>query len=146
MKIIICSSIDFTYEIDKASKKLKEKGHDVHIPFTANRILNGELTLEEYKNEKRECGDEAFRKVQSDPIKRYYKTIGESDIVLVINVEKKGIKGYIGGNTLLEMGFAHVLGKKIFLLNDIPDMSYTDEIKAMQPIVLNGDLSKIGEL
>ena len=43
----------------------------------------------------------------------------------------------------LEMGFAHVLGKKIFLLNGIPDMHYKDEIRAMQPVVLDGDLNGI---
>jgi hypothetical protein len=35
------------------------------------------------------------------------------------------------------------LGKPIYLYNDIPDMSYTDEIVAMQPVVLSGDLLKI---
>ena len=54
-----------------------------------------------------------------------------------------GIPNYIGGNTFLEMGFAHVLNKKVFLLNNIPAMPYDDEIKDMQPIVLNGDLLKI---
>jgi len=29
------------------------------------------------------------------------------------------------------------------LLNGIPEIIYSDEIKAMQPTVLNGDLSKI---
>ena len=69
--------------------------------------------------------------------------IGELNAVLVLNPDKKGIKNYIGGNTLIEMGFAYVLDKKIFLYNPIPEMSYTDEIKAMKPIILNKDLSKI---
>ncbi len=44
----------------------------------------------------------------------------------------------------MEMGFAHVNGKKIFLLNPIPeDVPYTDEIKAMADVVINGDLIKI---
>jgi len=44
----------------------------------------------------------------------------------------------------MEIGFAHVNDKKVFLLNPIPDsVSYTDEIKAMVDVVLNGDLSKI---
>lgn len=76
-------------------------------------------------------------------IRAYWKIIRESDAVLVANFDKKGIKNYIGGNTFLEMGFAHVLGKKIFLLNGIPKMIYTDEIKAMQPAVINGNFSKI---
>jgi len=41
------------------------------------------------------------------------------------------------------MSFAYILKKKIYLLNPIPDMIYTDEIIAMHPIVLNGDLTKI---
>jgi len=60
-----------------------------------------------------------------------------------VNYDKRGIKNYIGGNSFLEMGFAHILQKKIFLLNGIPEIIYSDEIKAMQPTVLNGDLSKI---
>ena len=45
----------------------------------------------------------------------------------------------------MEIGFAHVNNKKIFLLNGIPEnLSYVDEIKAMANVSLNGDLSKIG--
>jgi predicted RNA-binding protein with PUA domain len=65
------------------------------------------------------------------------------DAILILNLEKNGIKGYIGGNTFLEMGFAHVLNKKIFLLNPISEMGYEDEIVAMKPVILNGDLDKI---
>jgi len=77
-------------------------------------------------------------------IKWYHDSIKDSDAILVLNFDKNGVKNYIGGNTLMEMGFAHVNGKKIFLLNPIPeDLNYTDEIKAMADIVLNGDLNKI---
>jgi len=63
--------------------------------------------------------------------------------VLVANVERKGVKGYIGGNSFLEMGFAFVLNKPIYLLHEIPDINYKDEIEAMIPIILNGDFLKI---
>jgi len=77
-------------------------------------------------------------------IKWYHNAIVNSDAVLVLNYDKNGIKNYIGGNTLMEMGFAHVNNKKIFLLNPIPkDVSYTDEIFAMADVVLDGDLNKI---
>lgn len=67
-----------------------------------------------------------------------------ADAVLAVNLDKHGIKNYIGGNTFLELGFAHVLNQKIFLLNPIPDMPYyKTEIVAMKPIVINGDLSQI---
>ena len=50
----------------------------------------------------------------------------------------------MGGNTLMEVGFAHVLNQKIFMLNQIPDMPYCKtEIMAVNPIILNRDLTKI---
>jgi len=37
-----------------------------------------------------------------------------------------------------------ILGKKIYLLFDIPQIEfYWSELKAMEPIVIGGDLSKI---
>ena len=58
--------------------------------------------------------------------------------------EKNGIKNYIGGNCLMEMGQAYVNNKKIFLLNGLPgQVSYLAEIKAMQPILLHGKLAEI---
>jgi len=61
-----------------------------------------------------------------------------------LNYDKRGIKNYIGGNTLMEIGFAHVLNKKIFLLNPIPEIPfYKSEIEAVRPVILNGDLSKV---
>ncbi|HAM88643.1 MAG: hypothetical protein US83_C0012G0008 [Candidatus Falkowbacteria bacterium GW2011_GWC2_38_22] len=148
MKIVICGSINFTPKIKEVSEQLINLGHEIDIPLTSQRIINGELTLEEFEKEKEKNGDGAFResamrKIKDDVIKRYYKKINESDAILVLNIEKKGVKDYIGGNTFLEMGFAHVLDKKIYLFNNIPESSFKDEIVAMQPIVLNGDISKI---
>lgn len=143
MKITICASVVFTYEIKDFADKLISMGHSVEIPFTTKKILNGELTLEEFKKEKQRNGNGAFRKVNEDLIKRYYNLIKESDAILVLNLDKNNIKNYIGGNVFLEMGFAHILDKKIFLLNEPPQMHYLDEILAMQPFILNGNLSKI---
>ena len=61
-----------------------------------------------------------------------------------MNDEKHGIQNYIGGNVLMEMGQAYVNHKKIFFLNGMPSgLAYMDEIEAMDPICLNGDLSEI---
>ena len=67
-----------------------------------------------------------------------------ADAVFVLNLDKNGIPNYIGGNTFLEIGFAYVLGQKIFLFNPIPDIPlYKTEIEAMKPIILNKDLSLV---
>ena len=143
MKIVICASIGFTPQIKEIADKLKTLGHETEIPITSQRILKGEFTLEEFLMKKAKDGDGFVRKIKEDVIRRYYQIINKADAVLVLNLDKNGIKDYIGGNTFLEMGFAHVLNKKIYLHHDIPSMLYTDEIKAMQPVIINGDLKKI---
>lgn len=142
MKIVICASLDFTKEIKRIADHLTKQGHQVTAPKTALMILDGKISLEQIKKEK-ENGQIVKRAIKLNIIKYYFKKIKQADAVLVLNFDKKGVKNYIGGNTFLEMGFAHVLGKKIFLLNEIPDLPYKAEIKVMQPIVINGDLRKI---
>jgi len=142
MRITICASLDFSNEIGNIVKQLAEQGHKVIVPKTSEMILNGEVTLGQIMEEK-ENGEISKRAIKHDVIKRHFLNIKKGDAVLVLNYDKKEIKNYIGPNTFLEIGFAHVLGKKIFLLNEIPNMPHRDEIKIMQPVVINGDLSKI---
>ncbi len=144
MRITICSSVNLTDKIGEVADKLSGQGHEVEIPFYSRKILNGEMSLDEFSRIKDEKGDACFREeAGEDLIIRYYNMIKGSDAILVVNGDRKGIENYIGGNTFLEMGFAHVLGKRIFLLNPIPDMMYKDELLAMKPVILNGDLSRI---
>ncbi len=70
--------------------------------------------------------------------------IKESDAILVVNYDKKGIKNYVWWNTFVEMAFAHILDKKIYLINPVPDMIYTDEMLAFQPIILHWNIERIG--
>jgi hypothetical protein len=76
-------------------------------------------------------------------MRNHFDKIADSDAILVLNYEKNGIPGYIGGNTLLEMGLAFYQRKKIYLLHQIPETAEKEEILAMKPVVLNGDLSLI---
>lgn len=144
MKITICSSINFTPQIKQTADKLKALGHEINIPTMSKKIMDGEFTMAEFLAEKEKNGDAKFRNEGGvDLIKRYYNYIKASDAILVLNPDKNGIKNYIGGNVLMEIGFAYVLNKKIYFYNDIPDMPYTDELKAVKPTIINGDLSKI---
>lgn len=144
MKIVICASIDLTPQIKEMKDSLEQLGHETEIPFMTKKILAGEISLEEFLAVKAKAGDGIFREQSGvDFIKRYYNMIKAADAIIVVNGDKKGIKNYIGGNVFLEMGFAYTMEKKIFLLNPIPEMAYSDEIKAMKPIILNNDLSKI---
>ena len=142
MKITICWSVDFAHEIKKIADELETLGFEVIIPTTSEKILRGEVSSDEIRKEK-ENGTFSERTIQHDARRAYWEIIKNSDAVLIANFDKHNIKNYIGGGAFLEMGFAHIFYKKIFVLNDLPDMMYTDEIKAMQPVVLQGDLTKI---
>lgn len=142
MKIAICSSMAFANKIVEVKNKLEKQGHEVILPKNTEKYLDGE-----YKKRAQEWGsvEGADLKIKNNLIKEHYIKIQNSDAVLIINEDKKGIKGYIGGNTFLEMGFAFVLNKKIFVLNALPEeiKFYYQELLAMRPVVLNGNLNQI---
>ena len=140
MKITICGSVSSAKKFVEAYEKLKAMGHEPLMHELMFSIADGTATAIIDKIGE----DHAKLKRQAGFIKWWHDCIKKSDAILVLNYDKNGIKNYIGGNTLMEIGFAHVNGKKIFLLNPIPEkVSYADEIKAMTDIILDGDLSKI---
>ena len=141
MKIAICWSLVFSEDISSISDKLTKAWHKVHYPEALEGV-DEIITLEDINNEK---DNKSYHKwvLKSDAIKNYEKIIKEADCILVVNINKNWVKNYIWWNSFLEMWFAHIHNKKIFMLNEIPDMIYTDEIIAMQPIILNRDLTKI---
>jgi nucleoside 2-deoxyribosyltransferase len=127
MKIAISGNIYMLPDIIEMQELLEERKHKV-IP-----IFEYLDQLEERNEKKREKNRLSF-----------FDKLKKSDALLVVNNSlKNGRKNYISGSSFLEMGFAHALGKKIFLLQGIPDLSYRDEIMAMKPIILNGNLNKI---
>jgi hypothetical protein len=132
MKIVICGSMQFAKEMVDIKTKLEDLGHGVILPKDTERYARGEKEIES-----------KWAKIEGDLIRRHYNEIENCDVVLIVNIIKNGIENYIGGNALMEMAFAYILNKKIFLLNPVPDINYKDEIEAMLPIILNGDLSKI---
>jgi len=136
MKIIICCSITAADEVRRIKKELETQGHIVEIPEGVKHTYFQSRT-------EVSTAEKAEDKIKYNLIRGYYEKIKHSDVVLIVNPAKRGIKGYIGGNTLMEMGFAYVLNKKIYVLYPLPDLPYTAELQAMQPIVLNGDLQKM---
>lgn len=130
MKITICGSMQFSQNMLDVAEELRQNGHSVETPsLVEGRVYEDNLDAD--SGWKRGFIDEHFRKID------------QSEAILVVNETKKGVENYVGGNTLVEIGYAYGQGLDIFLLNPVPDMSYTDEINGMNPIVLDGDLSKI---
>ena len=139
MKIYVLGSNSFVVEMVKCKNQLCDLGLDGWIhPDYEDHVIGKRVAIPRIGEET------ASFKRSHDYIRSHYRHILESDAILIVNSEKRGIRNYIGGNCLMEMGMAYVNDKKIFLLNDIPaESSYLDEIKAMDPVCLKGDLSNV---
>ncbi|MBT4722241.1 hypothetical protein HN958_02740 [Candidatus Falkowbacteria bacterium] len=148
MKITLCLSIKFWQEMLQVQKELESLGYEVLTPPHEVPNDKGEMIpVEEYyrirKDDSR--GNESWIwDLKEKAIRAHFEKVAQSDVILVLNYYKKGIRNYIGANTLLEMGLAFWLKKRIYLLNPIPEeLDYAEEIKGMMPIVINNDLENL---
>lgn len=153
MKITICGSTVFYKEMEFARDELTKNGHDVKIPELAleapEEFGGGKKTyFGQYIEEN--GGIDAFPaghkiwNLKESAINNHYEKIDWADNILVVNHEKRGIEGYVGGNTLIEIGVAFYLKKKIYILNSVSsELSYKQEIMGMKPVILHGDLSRL---
>ena len=114
-KIVIVGSMSFYRKMLEIAERLRKKGHKVILPPSlqvwGKRIDDLNLSSEERKELKR-------------TFERYFlREIEDSDAILVVNLEKNGIKGYIGPNTFFEIMYAWYKGKEIYFLNEIDENS-----------------------
>ena len=141
MKIYRFGSIKFADKLVEIYHQLEKLGHQPMMHEQMFGLVHS--TAEQLKDIRNNVENSEIKK-KYNYIKWWDNCIKSGDTILVCNFDKNGIKNYIGGNVFLEIGFAHVNDKKVFLLNPIPEeVSYVDEIKAMVDVVLNGDLTKI---
>lgn len=133
MKIAICGSMLHESAMAAAEATLQAQGYEVERPNIKEGEFVDGVRAALADTDKRRYIDEHFAKIDT------------SDAILVVNEAKNGVDGYIGGNTLLEIGRAYAQGLEIFLLNPTSELSYADEIRGMQPIVLNGDISGVDD-
>jgi nucleoside 2-deoxyribosyltransferase len=144
MRIAICSSAEFAKESQKIKEKLEKKGLEVLLyPQTVTINQNTIDVCEYYKMRKKELTPEvldAKRQLMNEHIDK----IKISDAVLILNFDKPQMKGYVGGNTFLEMGIAYCLGKKVFIWKTPSEsLPYFEEIAAMKPVNIEENLEKI---
>jgi hypothetical protein len=137
VKIVISGSMQFVDRQLAVFDELKKLGHEPIVSRYAQRYAGkSDAEIEKLKLEDK-YGD-------TDALIEYWEPLQKADALLMLNFDKHGVKNYVGGNAFLEMGFAYVLGKKIFFWNPLPDMPYYGtEIIAMKPVVINGNLRKL---
>lgn len=138
MKIGVVGSMQYTEKMMEICDELRRLGHHAFMSkFAAPFVGKSDEEKERIKLE---------QKYQQDAIREDCKWVKNMDVLVVVNYDKHDIPNYIGGNAFIEMAYAHILGKPLYLLNSIPDMPYYGtEIVAMKPVVLHGNLAKISK-
>lgn len=119
---------DKMFEIEQ---KLKDLGFNVLLPNVGETNDYSTMTeADQYEFKNRMIID-------------HLDKIRQGDAVLIVNDKLKDTDNYIGANSFLEIGFAFSLGKKIFLLNNLPEQPNRVEIGGMLPVCLDGDVGAI---
>ena len=135
MKIFIACSKHFYERIVPIKEFLEGMGHVVTLPNSFEEPFAEErfkaMSVEEHIEWK------------GMMMRRDEENIEPQEAILVLNFEKRGIPNYIGGATFMEVIKAWEYGHKIFFYNFLPNCSFTDELKGMSPIIINGDLERI---
>lgn len=142
MKIMVCGSMHFAKEMLEAKKKLESMGHSAFLAKDTQMFIdNPDFTTDNHEENLRHV-------IKNDIMRDCFRKIENSDAIIVLNYPKNGVKGYIGANSLIEIGLAYYFGKKIFILNNIPhpdEEKSSHEVLCMQPIILDGNMEKINE-
>lgn len=121
MNITLCGSMEHQPKMAEVATILKGMGHDVAEPDASSDSATS----------RRERMNHHFRKIDS------------SEAILVVNETNRDIEHYVGGNTLMEIAYAYAQGLNIFMLNSLPKTAITDELQAIGPLLLDGDLEAI---
>lgn len=129
----MCGSMQFEREMNAAADELNKLGYDTEVPNSVEGHAYGEgQDLDE------------IAELKQGFMKEHFAKIDESEGIVVVNYPKRGINGYIGGNTLMEMAYAFSQGLDIYTMYDMPeDMPYSSELNAFLPIVLDGDVRQL---
>lgn len=135
MKIFIVCSKHFYNKIPEIKKELENAGHKIILPNSYKEPFKEE-NLKKLSKREHIVWKQKMMKLQEPKIK-------SNDAILVLNLEKNNIPNYIGGATFMEIIKAWELNKKIFFYNKLPNCSFTDELTAINPILINKNLSLI---
>lgn len=135
MKIFIASSKNFYHKIPEIKRELEMLGHEITLPNSYENPLKEE--------EVKTRSLEEHIKWKQGMMRLHEPKIKANEGILVLNFEKNGQPNYIGGGTFMEIVKAWELEKSIYLYNPIPNCIFSDELRGINPIILNKKLSLI---
>ncbi|MBI4089576.1 MAG: hypothetical protein HY424_02615 [Candidatus Levybacteria bacterium] len=140
--ITVCASASFVKEVLILEEELKKLGYKVLIPITAYEMKKkNDYNVGHYKTWFKNSKD---YKIKTKLMNDHFKKVIKADAILVVNNEKRGLAGYIGGNTLMEMTLAYYFKKPIFILNEISNkLPIKEEVLGVNPIFLKGSIKNL---
>jgi len=142
LNLAICASASFYKQVISFSYELEKLNINVILPNMAATMKREGRQNEEVSIDW--STHPAGYAWKAELIRGHFDEIEKSDAILVMNYEKHGKANYIGPNVLMEMAVAFHLKKPIYVLNGQPEGSpLIDEILGLEPIFLNGDISRI---
>lgn len=96
MIVVLAGSMAFADKMDEVRGVLEGLGAQVTYPHDGGDVSPAAI---------RRYNDEALERIR------------QADVLLVVNERKHDIDGYIGANTLVEIGMAYALLTPVYLLN-----------------------------
>ena len=140
--ITLCSSANFYKHVNEVADELEKRGFKTIVPLDCRSMKKtGNYDVSVVKTWYKDPAD--FHK-KAFFIRDHFREIEKADVILMVNDEKHGLKGYIGPNGLMEMALAYYLKKPIYILNEVTkDNSVYEEVMGVGAQLLNGDLNKL---
>lgn len=119
----------FAKEMLVIEAELQKLGHEIFMPIDTHAAIEDPgINMDPLHCDKFDVTMDHFKKIE------------KSDAVFVLNYSKNGLDGYVGGSSLMEIGLAYYLKKKIFILHPLPSaeqLRYVMEIVHMKPIIID---------
>ena len=133
MKILLICSKSFYDKLEEYKQNLEKLGHQVFMP----NCHDAPETEAKYR------GTPEHYVFKQKMFRQSEETIRNMDAVLVLNFNKNGQENYIGGATFLEIYDAFRMNKKIYFVNDIPNIMLKDELIGFNPTIIGNELERI---
>jgi nucleoside 2-deoxyribosyltransferase len=144
MKIAICSSAVFAKQSREIKEKLEKIGLEAFLYPQSVRLRHKTVDVSEYYLMRKKKLTPELLDVKRQLMDKHFATIRECDAILVLNFDRQRKRGYVGGNTFLEMGIAYWLGKKVYIWKKPSKrLPYFEEIMAINPINIEESVERI---
>lgn len=136
---MISGSMTFVHDMVRLEEKLKKLGHTVCLPIGMEPHFTDPMFVDNLDENLAFC-------IEDDIMVKNFKQIEDQEALLVFNKKKNNSDGYMGISTLMECAIAKYLGKKIFIMFDLPSFNthrWAHEVTIMQPVMLHGNLKNL---